>query len=117
MQFQTVPENYVGFDLLVNRADSTTIVTIVFPILLKFEYTENTPAPVWTYVLEDTATVMGYHCHAAKCTYGGREWKVYYTNDIPFAIRYPWKLRAESKVALFLKQRILSIILCLRQKA
>ncbi len=35
MQFQTVPENYVGFDLLVNHADSTTIVTIVFPILLK----------------------------------------------------------------------------------
>lgn len=100
MQFQTVPENYVGFDLLVNHADSTTIVTHRVPYTSQvIEYTENTPAPVWTYVLEDTATVMGYHCHAAKCTYGGREWKVYYTNDIPLPYG-PWKLNGVKGLVL-----------------
>ena len=100
MQFQTVPENYVGFDLLVNHADSTTIVTHRVPYTSQvIEYTENTPAPVWTYVLEDTATVMGYHCHAAKCTYGGREWKAYYTNDIPLPYG-PWKLNGVKALIL-----------------
>lgn len=100
MQFQTVPENYVGFDLLVNHGDSTTIVTNRVPYTSQvIEYTENTPAPAWTYVLEDTATVMGYHCHAAKCNYGGREWKVYYTNDIllPYG---PWKLNGVKALVL-----------------
>ena len=100
MQFQTVPENYVGFDLLVNHGDSTTIVTNRVPYTSQvIEYTENTPAPAWTYVLEDTATIMGYHCHAAKCNYGGREWKVYYTNDIPLPYG-PWKLNGVKALIL-----------------
>lgn len=100
MQFQTVPENYVGFDLLINHGDSTTIVTNRVPYTSQvIEYTENTPDPAWTYVLEDTATVMGYHCHAAKCSYGGREWKVYYTNDIPLPYG-PWKLNGVKALVL-----------------
>ena len=42
---------------------------------------------------------MGYHCHAAKCTYGGREWKVYYTNDIPLPYG-PWKLNGVKGLVL-----------------
>lgn len=100
MQFQTVPENYVGFDLLINHGDSTTIVTNRVPYTSQvIEYTENTPAPAWTYVPGDTATVMGYHCHAAKCNYGGREWKVYYTNDIPLPYG-PWKLNGVKALVL-----------------
>lgn len=100
MQFLTVPENYVGFDLLINHGDSTTIVTNRVPYTSQvIEYTENTPDPAWTYVLEDTATVMGYHCHAAKCNYGGREWKVYYTNDIPLPYG-PWKLNGVKALVL-----------------
>lgn len=100
MQFQTVPENYVGFDLLVNHDDSTTIVTNRVPYTSQvIEYTENTPYPAWTYTFEDTATVMGYHCHAAKCNYGGREWKVYYTNDIPLPYG-PWKLNGVKALVL-----------------
>lgn len=91
IQFQTVPENYVGFDLLVNHSDSTTIVNNRIPFTSQvIEYTENTPVQSWQYIPEDT-TVMGYHCHAAKCKFGGREWKVYYTNDIPLPYG-PWKL-------------------------
>ncbi len=43
---------------------------------------------------------MGYHCHAAKCTYGGREWKVYYTNDIPLLPYGPWKLNGVKGLVL-----------------
>mgnify|MGYP002599181840 FL=1 len=100
MQFQTVPENYVGFDLLVNHGDSTTIVTNRVPYTSQvIEYTEHTPVPAWTYVPEDTTSVMGYHCHAAKCNYGGREWKVYYTNDIPLPYG-PWKLNGVKALVL-----------------
>lgn len=92
MQFQTVPENYVGFDILVNHNDSTTVVTNRIPYTTQvIEYTETSPVHSWTYIPEDTATVMGYHCHVAKCNYGGREWKVYYTNDIPLPYG-PWNL-------------------------
>lgn len=63
------------------------------------EYTEHTPAPAWTYVPGDTTSVMGYHCHAAKCNYGGREWKVYYTNDIPLPYG-PWKLNGVKALVL-----------------
>ena len=100
MQFQTVPESYVGFDLLVNHGDSTMIVTNRVPYTSQvIEYTEQTPAPAWTYVPEDTASVMGYHCHVAKCNYGGREWKVYYTNDIPLPYG-PWKLNGVKALVL-----------------
>lgn len=100
MQFQTVPENYVGFDLLVNHSDSTMIVTNRVPYTSQvIEYTEHTPAPAWTYVPGDTTSVMGYHRHAAKCNYGGREWKVYYTNDIPLPYG-PWKLNGVKALVL-----------------
>ena len=100
MQFETVPEEYVGFDLLTNHGDSTTIVTNRIPYTAQvIEYTEKTPTPAWAYIPNDTATVMGYHCHAAKCNYGGREWKVYYTNDIPLPYG-PWKLNGVKALIL-----------------
>lgn len=100
MQFETVPENYVGFDLLVNHGDSTTVVTKRIPYTSQvIEYTEKTPSPTYTYIPEDIATVMGYHCHAAKCNFGGREWKVYYTNDIPLPYG-PWKLNGVKGLVL-----------------
>lgn len=34
---------------------------------------------------------MGYQCHAATCSYGGRNWKVYYASDIPLPYG-PWML-------------------------
>lgn len=100
MQFQTVPENYVGFDLLINHSDSTTIVNNRVPYTFQvIEYTEITSIPVWSYISNDTTTVMGYHCYAAKCSYGGREWKVYFTNDIPLPYG-PWKLNGAKGLVL-----------------
>ncbi len=100
MQFQTVPENYIGFDLLFNHGNSTTIVTNRIPYTSQvIEYTEITPTPTWTYIPEEIDTIMGYHCHAAKCNYGGREWKVYYSNDIPLPYG-PWILNGVKGLVL-----------------
>lgn len=100
MQFQTVPENYVGFDLLVNNGDSTTTVTNRVPYTSQvIEYSEKTPVITWTDIPEETDTVMDYLCHVAKCNYGGREWKVFYTDDIPLPYG-PWKLNGAKGLIL-----------------
>ena len=100
MQFETVPEEYIGFDILLNHVDSTMIVTNRIPYTSQvIEYTENTPLPEWKYNSDETATIMGYHCHVATCNYGGREWKVFYTNDIPLPYG-PWKLNGVKALVL-----------------
>ena len=101
MKLKTIPESFVGFDLLVNHDDSKTIVTNRIPYTSQvIEYTENTPSLIWTYLIEEKSyNVMGYHCHVAKCNFGGREWKVYYTNDIPLPYG-PWKLNGVKGLVL-----------------
>lgn len=100
MQFSTIPENYVGFDLLFNHKDSLTTVTNRLPYTSQvIEYSEHSESPDWTYIPDEIATVMDYHCHVATCNYGGRNWKVYYTNDIPVPYG-PWKLNGVKGLVL-----------------
>ncbi len=100
MQFSTIPENYIGFDVLINHSDSLTTVTNRLPYTSQvIEYSESTDIPKWTYMPEDVDTIMGYHCHAAICNYEGRDWKVYYSNDIPIPYG-PWKLNGVKGLVL-----------------
>ena len=100
MQFSTIPENYIGFDVLINHSDSLTTVTNRLPYTSQvIEYSESTDIPKWTYMPEDVDTIMGYHCHVAICNYEGRDWKVYYTNDIPIPFG-PWKLNGVKGLVL-----------------
>ena len=100
MQFSTIPENYIGFDVLINHSDSLTTVTNRLPYTSQvIEYSESTDIPKWTYMPEDVDTIMGYHCHVAICNYEGRDWKVYYTNDIPIPYG-PWKLNGVKGLVL-----------------
>lgn len=100
MQFSTIPENYIGFDVLINHSDSPTTVTNRLPYTSQvIEYSESTDIPKWTYMPEDVDTIMGYHCHVAICNYEGRDWKVYYTNDIPIPYG-PWKLNGVKGLVL-----------------
>lgn len=100
MQFSTIPENYIGFDVLINHSDSLTTVTNRLPYTSQvIEYSESTDIPKWTYMPEDVDTIMGYHCHVAICNYKGRDWKVYYTNDIPIPYG-PWKLNGVKGLVL-----------------
>lgn len=53
-------------------------------------YEEDMPALEWE-MLDTAATVLGYECHGAKCTFRGREWTALYSEEIPL-MEGPWKL-------------------------
>lgn len=55
-----------------------------------FRYDEPMPAIAWEPV-DTTATILGYECAGARCSFGGREWTAFYTEDIP-VMEGPWKL-------------------------
>ena len=56
-----------------------------------FRYDEDIPQLDWE--LTDSVTnVLGYECQNARCNFRGREWTVFYTEDIPIADG-PWKLQ------------------------
>ena len=55
-----------------------------------FRYTEDMPELDWE--LTDSVTnVLGYECQGARCRFRGREWTVFYTEEIPLSDG-PWKL-------------------------
>lgn len=55
-----------------------------------FRYDEEMPRLDWE--LTDSVTnVLGYECKSARCKFRGREWTVFYTEDIPL-MDGPWKL-------------------------
>ncbi|MDE6379016.1 MAG: GLPGLI family protein [Muribaculaceae bacterium] len=55
-----------------------------------FRYEEDMPKLEWE--LTDSVTnVLGYECQSAKCSFRGREWTAFYTEDIPLT-EGPWKL-------------------------
>lgn len=47
-----------------------------------FVYPEDTP-PIWS-MTEHTDTIFGYRCQKATTLFGGREWIVWFSPDIPF---------------------------------
>lgn len=55
-----------------------------------FLYEEDMPTFEWELV-DSLITVLGYECHGAKTIFRGREWTVFYTEEIP-VMDGPWKL-------------------------
>lgn len=55
-----------------------------------FRYEEEMPSLDWE-LTDSVATVLGYECQSARCEFRGREWTVFYTEDIPLTDG-PWKL-------------------------
>ena len=55
-----------------------------------FRYGEEMPVFDWT-LTDSTLTVLGYECRGATCSFRGREWTVFYAEDIPLSDG-PWKL-------------------------
>ena len=54
-----------------------------------FIYEEDIPQQEWT-LTEDVKEVLGYKCRSAKCSFRGREWTAWYSDEIPVADG-PWK--------------------------
>ncbi|MDR2906789.1 MAG: GLPGLI family protein [Bacteroidales bacterium] len=56
-----------------------------------YSYTEMAEKPVWKISI-DTCTIAGYRSQKATTHYGGRDWTVWFTHEIPVS-EGPWKLR------------------------
>ena len=65
----------------------TTYVDVITPSYV--EYAEDFAPFAWEFG-SDTLTVCGYPCVNATCSYGGRDWEVWYTEEIPVSFG-PWK--------------------------
>lgn len=53
-------------------------------------YDEAMPQLDWQ-LTDSTATILGYECQGATCSFRGRDWTVYYCEEIP-VMDGPWKL-------------------------
>ena len=54
-----------------------------------FRYEEEMPSFEWE-LTDSVAEVRGYECQSARCRFRGREWTVFYTEEIPL-MDGPWK--------------------------
>jgi len=54
-----------------------------------FIYTDELKPQDWE-ILSDTATILGYHCQKAKCSWRGRDYEAWFTQEIPIS-EGPWK--------------------------
>lgn len=55
-------------------------------------YTEPYVEMQWELVPDSVASVLGYECQLGEADYHGRQWKAWFTTDIPLSFG-PWKLR------------------------
>ena len=65
-----------------------TVYDVIVPDY--YVYEEEIPK-VWELIDSDTLTVAGYLCNKAFLHYGGKDWIVWYTFDLPLS-NGPWKL-------------------------
>lgn len=79
--------NFTGEVLQNYPAGKITYTDIVTPSYV--QYTENLAPFDWT-IQPDTATVCGYLCTLATCSYGGRDWQAWFAEEIP-SMFGPWK--------------------------
>lgn len=54
-------------------------------------YEEEIPTQEWTINMDSITTILGMECHYATTKFRGREWKVWFTGEIPVSLG-PWKL-------------------------
>lgn len=54
-------------------------------------YTQKNIEIKWIY-LDGEKKISGYNCKKAKCSFNGKEWELWYTEEIPFSDG-PWKLK------------------------
>ena len=54
-------------------------------------YEEEIPTQEWTINMDSTATILGMECHYATTIFRGREWMVWFTEELPVSLG-PWKL-------------------------
>ena len=75
---------------VLNRVDGTmTVLDRIVPQLYIIE--DKIPSIDWKITDGDTLNISGFSCKKATCEYAGRQWNVWYTEQIPIPAG-PWKL-------------------------
>lgn len=68
-----------------------------------FSYEESTDSLHWT-LLSGDSMILDYKCRYARLQYGGREWMVWYTDEIPVSSG-PWKLAGLPGLVLYAQDK------------
>lgn len=68
-----------------------------------FTYEESADSLQWT-ILPGDSVILNYQCRYAQVEYGGREWRVAYTDEIPISAG-PWKLVGLPGLVLFAQDK------------
>jgi len=76
-------------DIYMNYPVKGTLLSRVAIVNTEYEYCEPVNAFVWQYS-DSVANVLGYNCKIAFTFFRGRNYKVYYTEEIPVSYG-PWK--------------------------
>lgn len=67
-----------------NRIARTITHRGLFPMINEIVYQYTEPEPRMNWILSDeTRNIEGYTCHRATCRFAGREWRVWFTTEIP----------------------------------
>lgn len=78
-------------DYLYTNFPNDSVSTYTSVMGIGYRIVEPMPTIDWTICEDSTRLIMGFNCHLATTTFRGREWKAWYTEDIPI-MRGPWKL-------------------------
>lgn len=82
--YSNIGEVFVGYP----KGKNTVIYSL--DVLNAYKYEEDTPKLEWIITSEKLDT-LDYHCTMATCTYAGRQYRAWFTEDIPVSYG-PWKL-------------------------
>lgn len=77
-------------DVIIKDYKKSSLTFYSKVIIQDYKYTEDIPSVNWE-LGNDTLTVLGHLCYSATTFFRGREWRVWYTQDIP-SMDGPWKL-------------------------
>lgn len=82
--YSNIGEVFVGYPKGMN--------TVIFSLdmLNAYKYEEAIPEMEWT-ITNEKSDMLNYHCTLATCSYAGREYKAWFTEEIPVGFG-PWKL-------------------------
>ena len=82
--YSNIGEVFMGYP----KGKNTVIYSL--DVLGTYKYEEPIKELKWT-IRNETLDTLGYHCTMATCTYAGREYKAWFTEEIPLSYG-PWKL-------------------------
>lgn len=82
--YSNIGETFIGYP------KGMTTVIYSLDMLNAYRYEEETTKLEWTITSEKLDT-LDYHCTLATCSYAGRQYKAWFTEDIPVSYG-PWKL-------------------------